>query len=116
KFGEFLENKESVEEVVVGGGEALGVGEDDDTGNVATDGEVQYYVYTLHVHIPFLKNLNDKYVKMKKMKAAIQKRLWDLRIQDEGVESVTPVLQEDGRPKRPQREKSKPAWQEDYVM
>ncbi|GKE39797.1 hypothetical protein Tco_1463202, partial [Tanacetum coccineum] len=26
----------------------------------------------------------------------------------EGVESVTPVLQEDGRPKRPQREKSKP--------
>ncbi|GKD10247.1 hypothetical protein Tco_1189932 [Tanacetum coccineum] len=38
KFGEFSENKESVEEVVVGGGEALGVGEDDDTGNVATDG------------------------------------------------------------------------------
>ncbi|GKC27415.1 reverse transcriptase [Tanacetum coccineum] len=27
----------------------------------------------------------------------------------EGVESVTPVLQEDGRPKRPQREKSKPS-------
>ncbi|GKD01892.1 hypothetical protein Tco_1172166, partial [Tanacetum coccineum] len=29
KFGEFLENKESVEEVVVGGGEALGVDEDE---------------------------------------------------------------------------------------
>ncbi|GJU53334.1 hypothetical protein Tco_1227048 [Tanacetum coccineum] len=37
KFGEFSQNKESVKEVVVGGGEALGVGEDDDTGNATTD-------------------------------------------------------------------------------
>ncbi|GJY87828.1 hypothetical protein Tco_0502456 [Tanacetum coccineum] len=36
--------------------------------------------------------------------------------QDIGVESVTPVLQEDGRPKRPQREKSKPEWHIDYVI
>nr|GFA10319.1 hypothetical protein [Tanacetum cinerariifolium] len=37
KFGEFSKNKKSVEEVV-GGGKALGVGEDDDLGNAATDG------------------------------------------------------------------------------
>ncbi|GJV85637.1 hypothetical protein Tco_1525535 [Tanacetum coccineum] len=36
KFGEFLDNKKSMEEVV-GIGEALRVGEDDDSGNVATD-------------------------------------------------------------------------------
>nr|GEX13424.1 hypothetical protein [Tanacetum cinerariifolium] len=65
--------------------------------------------------------LNDKYIKKKKMKVAMQRRLWDLEIQDkffrqhlednvgfEGVESVTTVSQEDGRPKRPQRKKSKP--------
>ncbi|GJV76159.1 class II heat shock protein [Tanacetum coccineum] len=120
KFGDFSENKKSVEKVV-GGGEALGVGEDDDSGNAATDGgddavesrdisilnslnghgsprssqlcgtigttdvqmlidkgvdkEVQYYVYTLHVLISFLKRLNDKYIKKKKMKAAMQRRL-----------------------------------------
>ncbi|GJU08417.1 zinc finger, CCHC-type containing protein [Tanacetum coccineum] len=110
----------SVEEVV-GGGEALGIGEDDDLGDAATDGgdgtvesgdisilnslighgsprslqlcgtistmkvlidkevdkEVQYDVYTLHVLIPFLKRLNDQYIKKKKMKAAMQRRLWD---------------------------------------
>ncbi|GKE43128.1 hypothetical protein Tco_1470412 [Tanacetum coccineum] len=32
-------NKESMEEVVMGGGEALGVGEDDDTGNATMDGD-----------------------------------------------------------------------------
>nr|GEV78148.1 prolyl oligopeptidase family protein [Tanacetum cinerariifolium] len=36
KFGEFSDNKKSVEEVV-GVGEALGVGEDDDSGNAATN-------------------------------------------------------------------------------
>ncbi|GKA53009.1 hypothetical protein Tco_0746324 [Tanacetum coccineum] len=41
------------------------------------DKEVQYNVYTLHVLIPFLKRLNDQYIKKKKMKAAIQRRLWD---------------------------------------
>ncbi|GJR84878.1 hypothetical protein Tco_0155663 [Tanacetum coccineum] len=125
KFGEFSENNKSVEKVV-GGGKVLGVGEDDDSGNAATDGgddavesgdisilnslighesprssqlcrtigttdvqvlidkgvdkEVQYYVYTLHVLIPFLKHLNDKYVKKKKTKAAMKRRLWDLGI------------------------------------
>ncbi|GKD82178.1 hypothetical protein Tco_1349017, partial [Tanacetum coccineum] len=85
------------------------------------DKEVQYYVYTLHVFIPFLKRLNDKYIKKKKMKAAMQRRLWDPGIKIiffkdhledkvvfKGVRSVTLVLQEDKRPKRPQREKSKP--------
>ncbi|GKC04090.1 zinc finger BED domain-containing protein RICESLEEPER 2-like protein [Tanacetum coccineum] len=122
KFREFLDNKKSVEEVV-GVGEALEVGEDDDSGNAATgrgddvvkigdisilnsligygsprslqlcrtigttdvqvlidkevDKEVQYNVYTLHVLIPFLKRLNDQYIKKKKMKAAMQRRLWD---------------------------------------
>ncbi|GJV27583.1 hypothetical protein Tco_1384031 [Tanacetum coccineum] len=121
KFGEFSENKASIEEVVVGGRKVLGVGEDDDLCNVATDGgddtvesgdisifnslighgsprslqlcgtigtmevlidkevdkEVQYDVYTLHVLIPFLKRLNDQNIKKKKMKAAMQRRLWD---------------------------------------
>ncbi|GKD71946.1 hypothetical protein Tco_1326036, partial [Tanacetum coccineum] len=35
------------------------------------DKEVQYYVYTIHVLSPFLKRLNDKYIKKKKMKAAM---------------------------------------------
>ncbi|GKC19587.1 hypothetical protein Tco_1021737 [Tanacetum coccineum] len=39
------------------------------------DKEVQYNVYTLHVLIPFFKRLNDKYIKKKKMKIAIQRRL-----------------------------------------
>nr|GEU68129.1 class II heat shock protein [Tanacetum cinerariifolium] len=122
KFGEFSENKASLEDVVVGGGKVLGVGEDDDLCNAATNGgddtvesgdisifnslighgsprslqlcgtigttevlidtevdkEVQYDVYTLRVHISFLKRLNDQYIKKKKMKAARQRRLWDL--------------------------------------
>nr|GEX73643.1 hypothetical protein [Tanacetum cinerariifolium] len=125
KFGEFSENKASLEDVVVGGGKVLGVGEDDDLCNAATDGgddivesrdisilnllighgsprslqlcgmigttevlidkhvdkEVQFDVYTLHVLIPFLKRLNDQYIKKKKMKAAMQRRLWDPGIQ-----------------------------------
>ncbi|GJW46761.1 hypothetical protein Tco_0078407 [Tanacetum coccineum] len=44
------------------------------------DKEVQYFVYTLHVRILFLKRLNDKYIKKKKMEAATQRRLWDPRI------------------------------------
>ncbi|GKB92113.1 hypothetical protein Tco_0964385, partial [Tanacetum coccineum] len=50
KFGEFSENKKSVEEIV-GGGEALGVGEDDDSGNEATDwvmmGRKQGHIHSL---------------------------------------------------------------------
>ncbi|GJQ92612.1 hypothetical protein Tco_0003751, partial [Tanacetum coccineum] len=105
----------TVEEVVLGGGKVLGVGEDDDLCNAASDGgdntvesgdisilnslispgsprslqlcgtigttevlidkevdkEVQYDVYTLQVLIPFLKRLNDQYIKKKKMKAAM---------------------------------------------
>ncbi|GKD80287.1 hypothetical protein Tco_1342908, partial [Tanacetum coccineum] len=38
KFGEFSKNKASLEEVVVGGGKVLGVGEDDDLCNAATYG------------------------------------------------------------------------------
>nr|GEX26562.1 hypothetical protein [Tanacetum cinerariifolium] len=118
-------DEKSVEEVV-GGGEAFGVGEDDDSGNAATDGgddavesggisilnslighgsprssqllgtirttdvqvlidkgvdkEFQCYVYTLHVLILFLNSLNGNDIKKKKMEAAIQRRLCDLRI------------------------------------
>ncbi|GJQ89901.1 hypothetical protein Tco_0001040 [Tanacetum coccineum] len=86
KFGEFSENKASLEDVLVSGGKVLGVGEDDDLCNAATNGvlidkevdkEVQYDVYTLHVLIPFLKRLNNQYIKKKKMKIAMQRRLWD---------------------------------------
>ncbi|GJQ89931.1 hypothetical protein Tco_0001070 [Tanacetum coccineum] len=127
EFSEFSENKESVEEVVVGGGEALGVGEDDDTGNAATDGgddavesgDISILNSLIGHETRVLPNcgersrLNDKYIKKNKMKVAIQRRLWGPGIQDEGV---TPVLQEDERPKRPQREKFKPVWHKDYVI
>ncbi|GKC27161.1 hypothetical protein Tco_1034455 [Tanacetum coccineum] len=101
-------DEKSVKEVV-GGGEALGIGEDDDSCNATSNGgddavesgdisilisfigykslrspqmwgmigttdvqalidkwvdkEIQYYVYILHVLIPFLNSLNDKYIK-----------------------------------------------------
>ncbi|GKA13563.1 hypothetical protein Tco_0693209 [Tanacetum coccineum] len=45
--------------------------------NKGVDKEVQYFVYTLHVFIPFLKHLNDKHIKKKKMEATIQRRIWD---------------------------------------
>ncbi|GKA16742.1 hypothetical protein Tco_0696579 [Tanacetum coccineum] len=38
---------------------------------------VQYSVSALHVLILLLKRLNDRYIKKKKMKAAIQRRIWD---------------------------------------
>ncbi|GKF81607.1 hypothetical protein Tco_0240209, partial [Tanacetum coccineum] len=53
----------------------IGVGVNEN--NKRVDKEVQYSVYILHVLIPFLKRLNDKYIKKKKMEAAIQRRLWD---------------------------------------
>ncbi|GKC27069.1 hypothetical protein Tco_1034363 [Tanacetum coccineum] len=49
------------------------------------DKEVQYNVYTLHVLISFLKRLNDQYIKKKKMKAAMQRRLWDSGIKKKGI-------------------------------
>ncbi|GKD50226.1 hypothetical protein Tco_1279202 [Tanacetum coccineum] len=97
--------------------------------NKWVDKEVQYSVSTLHVLIPLLKHLNDKHIKKKKMKAEeIQRRIWnpgikinflDITLRTrwfEGVESVTPVLHEDGRAERPKREKSKPVWHTDYVI
>ncbi|GJS52366.1 hypothetical protein Tco_0625728 [Tanacetum coccineum] len=38
---------------------------------------VQYSVSALHVLILLLKRLNDRYIKKKKMEAAIQRRIWD---------------------------------------
>ncbi|GJZ36971.1 hypothetical protein Tco_0583162 [Tanacetum coccineum] len=51
------------------------------------DKEVQYDVYILHILIPFLKRLNDQYIKKKKMKAAMQRRLWDLGIKKKKLAS-----------------------------
>ncbi|GKD05793.1 hypothetical protein Tco_1180767 [Tanacetum coccineum] len=48
--------------------------------NKGDDKEVQYSVYALHVLIPLLKRLNDKYIKKKKIEAVIQRRLWDPEI------------------------------------
>ncbi|GJY19223.1 hypothetical protein Tco_0390714, partial [Tanacetum coccineum] len=45
--------------------------------NKRDDKEVQYSVYALHVLIPILKRLNDRYIKKKKIEAVIQRRLWD---------------------------------------
>ncbi|GKC19565.1 ty3-gypsy retrotransposon protein, partial [Tanacetum coccineum] len=38
------------------------------------------------------------------------------KVNFEGEESVTPVLQENGRPGRAQRKKSKPVWHKNYVI
>ncbi|GJZ73219.1 hypothetical protein Tco_0637365 [Tanacetum coccineum] len=83
---------------VLEGNEVIGVGVNEI--NKGVDKEVQYSVYTLHVLIPFLKRLNDKYIKKKKMEAVIQRRLWDLGIKIfldntlriRGVGSVTPLV------------------------
>nr|GEX59489.1 retrotransposon protein [Tanacetum cinerariifolium] len=84
-FGEFLDNKKSVEEVV-GGGEALVVGEDDDSGNATTDeGDDAVKSEDISILNSLIGHgsprssqlLNDKYIKKKKMEAAIQRRLWD---------------------------------------
>ncbi|GKD93674.1 hypothetical protein Tco_1373511 [Tanacetum coccineum] len=48
--------------------------------NKWVDKEVQYTVSTLHVLIPLLKHLNDKHIKKKKMKAEIQRRIWNYEI------------------------------------
>ncbi|GKE08687.1 hypothetical protein Tco_1412238 [Tanacetum coccineum] len=63
KFGEFSENKKSVIEVVMGGGEALGVYCEKSSG--AGGRRVSCYVQ------------GSKRLKKKKMEAAIQRRLWD---------------------------------------
>ncbi|GJS48645.1 hypothetical protein Tco_0598766 [Tanacetum coccineum] len=68
KFGEFLDNKECVVEVVVGGGEALGVYREKSRG--AAEGGRRALCYVQ----------NSGRRKKKKMEAAIQKRLWDPEI------------------------------------
>nr|GEY42372.1 JmjC domain-containing protein [Tanacetum cinerariifolium] len=71
-------HQNSDEPNVLKGNRVIGVGVNEN--NKGVDKEVQYSVYTLHVLIPFLKCLNDKYIKKKKIEAAIQRRLWDLEI------------------------------------
>ncbi|GJT36919.1 hypothetical protein Tco_0936784 [Tanacetum coccineum] len=71
KFGEFSENKKSVIEVVMGGGEALGVYREKSRG--AAEGERRVLCYVQ----------GSKRLKKKKMEAAIQRRLWD-----PGIKSV----------------------------
>ncbi|GKA59075.1 hypothetical protein Tco_0758388 [Tanacetum coccineum] len=61
--------------VLVDSNGVIGVGENKN--NKGVDKEVQHSIYTLHVLIPFLKRLNDKYIKKKKMEAAIKRRLRD---------------------------------------
>ncbi|GKE01976.1 hypothetical protein Tco_1389959 [Tanacetum coccineum] len=72
------DEQNSEEPNVLEGNGVIGVGVNEN--NKGVDKEVQYSVYTLHVLIPFLKRLNDKYIKKKKMEAAIQRRLRDLGI------------------------------------
>ncbi|GJZ68132.1 hypothetical protein Tco_0631372 [Tanacetum coccineum] len=63
---------------VLEGNGVIGVGVNENKKGV--DKKVQYSVNTLHVLIPLLKRLNDKYKKKKKMEAAIQRRLRDPEI------------------------------------
>ncbi|GKB42049.1 reverse transcriptase domain-containing protein [Tanacetum coccineum] len=71
KFDEFSDNKERVVEVVVGGGEALGVYREKSRG--AAEGERRVLCYVQ----------GSRRRKKKKMEAAIQRRLWD-----PGIKSV----------------------------
>ncbi|GKC68666.1 hypothetical protein Tco_1101264 [Tanacetum coccineum] len=84
-------HQNSDEPNVLKGNGVIGVGVNEN--NKWVDKEVQYTVYTLHVLIPFFKRLNDKYIKKKKMKIAIQRRLWDPGIksfQDNTLRASTP--------------------------
>ncbi|GKE04109.1 hypothetical protein Tco_1396127 [Tanacetum coccineum] len=63
---------------VLEGNGVIGVGVNEI--NKWVDKEVQYSVSTIHVLIPLLKGLNDKHIKKKKMKAEIQRRIWNPRI------------------------------------
>ncbi|GJU86811.1 hypothetical protein Tco_1294357 [Tanacetum coccineum] len=71
KFGEFSKNKESVIEVVMGGGEAFGVYCEKIRGATEGEGKVLCYVQ------------GSGRLKKKKLEAAIQRRLWD-----PGIKSV----------------------------
>ncbi|GJX03143.1 hypothetical protein Tco_0189059 [Tanacetum coccineum] len=74
-------HQNSDEPNVLKGNVVIGVGVNKN--NKGEDKEVQYSVYALHVLIPLLKRLHDKYIKKKKMEAVIQRRLWD-----PGIKSV----------------------------
>ncbi|GKD85323.1 hypothetical protein Tco_1356477 [Tanacetum coccineum] len=63
---------------VLEGNGVIGVGVNEI--NKWVDKEVQYSVSTLHVLISLLKRLNDKHIKKKKMKAEIQRRIWNPEI------------------------------------
>ena len=71
------EKQNSDEPNVLEGNGVIGVGVNEN--NKGVDKEVQYSVYTLHVLITFLKRLNDKYIKKKKMEAAISKKIMGSR-------------------------------------
>ncbi|GJW49803.1 hypothetical protein Tco_0091154 [Tanacetum coccineum] len=58
---------------VLEGNGVIGVGVNEN--NKRVDKKVQNFVYTLHALIPFLKRLNDKYLKKKNTEDAIQRRL-----------------------------------------
>nr|GEV75769.1 AIG1-like protein [Tanacetum cinerariifolium] len=55
------------------GNGVIGVGVNEN--NKGVDKEVKYSVYTLHVLIPFLKRLNDKYIKKKKNRGCNSKKI-----------------------------------------
>ncbi|GJW02334.1 hypothetical protein Tco_1561190 [Tanacetum coccineum] len=73
KVVDVADEQNSDERDVLEGNGVIGVGVNKN--NKGVDKEVQYSVYTLHVLILFLKRLNDKYIKKRKMKAAMQRRL-----------------------------------------
>nr|GEU62458.1 AIG1-like protein [Tanacetum cinerariifolium] len=73
KVVDVADEQNSDEPDVLEGNAVIGVGVNEN--NKGVDNEVQYSVYTLDVLVPFLKRLNDKYIKKKKMKAAKQRRL-----------------------------------------
>ncbi|GKC72269.1 hypothetical protein Tco_1118152 [Tanacetum coccineum] len=72
KVVDVADEQNSDEPNVLEGNEVIGVGVNEN--NKRVDKEVQYSVYTLLVLIPFLKRLNDKYIKKKKREAATQRR------------------------------------------
>nr|GEV13010.1 cytochrome P450 [Tanacetum cinerariifolium] len=66
--------EQNINEPDVEANEVIGVGVNENNKGV------QYSVSTLHVLILLLERLNDQYIKKKKMKVAIRRRIWDLGI------------------------------------
>nr|GEU82507.1 ribonuclease H-like domain-containing protein [Tanacetum cinerariifolium] len=65
------DEQKSDEPNVLEGNGVIGVGVNEN--NKGVDKEVQYSVYTLHVLIPFLKRLNDKYIKKERWRLQFKK-------------------------------------------